>query len=345
MVAMIVDRLRRADRTLLVGGLAVGVLLLAGVRCGDAAEAAVKPAAAKASVDVAATPQEIADLKAMEAKIRETVAKVTPAVVSVGGGSGVVVNSEGYVLTVAHVGQRAGYAITVVFPDGRRVRATTLGNDEGVDAGMVKLPGRGPWPSVEMGSSEDLKVGQWCLMLGYPVTFERGKPPVLRIGRVLSNGKTEVITDGAIMGGDSGAPLFSLDGKLIGIGSRCSPPLTDNIHVPVDRYRDEWDLLAKSQDFNSLTPDWTGLGLHVVEVAKELRIGVIAPHGAAEKAELHAGDVLLGFGGQKVQQKDELTAAIRKHRAGEEVEIEFRRGTETLKHQLTLGQTNSGRNP
>ena len=315
-----------------------------GASClGRRAKAAPPPP--KAAANAPASPQGLANLKALEAKVRETVAKVTPAVVSVSGGSGVVVNSEGYVLTVAHVGRQAERNIMVVFPDGRRVRGVTLGNDEGVNAGMVKLPGPGPWPHVEMGSSEELKLGQWCLTLGYPMTFEQGKPPVVRIGRVLSNGRTETITDCTIMGGDSGAPLFSLEGKLIGIDTKCSPPLTYNIHVPIDRYRDEWDLLAGGQDFNSLTPAWTMLGVQVVEVAKELRIGCIAPRGEAEKAGLQPGNVLLTLAGQKLQQKDELAASIRKHRSGEEVEIEVRRGTETLKQQLTLGQNSIGRNP
>ncbi len=147
------------------------------------------------------------------------------------------------------------------------------------------------------------------------------------------------------MGGDSGAPLFDLDGKLIAIGTECLPPiLTYNIHVPIDRYRNEWELLAKSRDFDSQTPAWSLLGAHVVEAAKELRVAVLAPKGAAETAGLQPGDVLLTFGGQKLQQPSDFTGSIRKRRPGESVEIEFRRGTETLKRQLTLGQDSSGQN-
>ncbi len=172
-MAMIARKLRRLGGMLALECLAVCVLLLAGTGVAAAAEAKGKPAAPKPSAD-AAVPQGIDDLKALETKARQVVAKVTPSVVSVEGGSGVVVRSDGYVLTVAHVAQRAGRNIMVFFPDGRRVRAVTLGNDAGVDAGMVKLSGPGPWPAVEMASSENLKLGQWCLTLGYPVTFERG---------------------------------------------------------------------------------------------------------------------------------------------------------------------------
>ena len=115
-----------------------------------------------------------------------------------------VVSKEGLVLTVAHVGQRAGRSVFVIFPDGRRHRAITLGNDRGADAGMVKITDPGPWPSAEIGTSADLKPGQWCLTLGYPITFDLGRPPIVRIGRVLTTWKTEMVTDCTIMGGDSG---------------------------------------------------------------------------------------------------------------------------------------------
>ncbi len=103
------------------------------------------------------------DLKTLERLTKETLSKVAPAVVSVSGGSGVVVSEDGYVLTVAHVGMRPKRRITVTFPDGRRVRGRTLGNDHGVDAGLIKLDGDGPYPHVEMGHSKDLQPGEWCL--------------------------------------------------------------------------------------------------------------------------------------------------------------------------------------
>ena len=137
--------------------------------------------------DVAAGPQSIADLKALERKVQQVVAKVSASVVVIAEGSGVVVGSDGYVLTVAHVGGHAGRDVTVVFPDGRRARAVTLGNDSGMDAGMAKITDPGPSPYAAIGSSEDLKPGQRRLTLGYPVTFgPHGKPPLVRIGRVLA---------------------------------------------------------------------------------------------------------------------------------------------------------------
>ena len=161
----------------------------------------------------------------------------------------------------------------VVFPDGRRARAVTLGNDYGVDPSCVKVADEGPWPHAEWGRSDNLSPGQWCLTLGYPVNFEHGKMPAVRIGRVLHYGKKEIITDGTIMGGDSGAPLFDLDGKIIGIGTKCIDLLVYNIHVPIDRYRDDWEKLVQGKDFDSLAPKQALLGVIPAEGSDEARRG------------------------------------------------------------------------
>ncbi|MGA2616210.1 MAG: serine protease [Thermoguttaceae bacterium] len=238
-------------------------LTLWGVLCAaassiEAVEPADRIAAGEATAETAGPPKNIADLKTLEQRIRKTVAQVSPSVVAIAGGSGVVISDDGYVLTVAHVGERAGRQVVVIFPDGRRARALTLGNDHGADAGMAKITDPGPWPHAETASSGDLKPGQWCLTLGYPITFEHGKPPVLRLGRVLRNERPAIITDCTIMGGDSGAPLFNLDGKVVAIGTKCNNALVFNIHVPLDRFADVWDRLAKGEDFDSLAPKPSG---------------------------------------------------------------------------------------
>lgn len=282
-------------------------------------------------------PESIADLKTLEERIRTTVSKVASSVVGVSGGSGVVVSDDGYVLTVAHVGERAGRSVTVTFPDGRRVRGTTLGNDHGVDAGLVKLVDDGPWPHAEMGKSGDLEPGQWCLTLGYPVSFDRGKPPVLRIGRVLRSGATMIMADCKIMGGDSGGPLFDLDGRVIGIGSRCDDRVTLNVHVPIDCYRDQWDRLVKGEDFNSLVRPVAFLGVAPADDPEDQRIGTVFPDSPAEKAGIKPGDLVVRFDGKAVGRYDELPPLVQQKQPGDRVEIELNRGDEVLKIQAVLG--------
>jgi len=284
-------------------------------------------------------PTSTADLKALERKIRAAVERVAPSVVAIsGGGSGVVVSEDGYVLTVAHLGVQAGRSITLTFPDGKRVKGKTLGNDHGVDAGMIKITQKGPWPHAELGKSGDLKAGQWCLTLGYAVSFEQGKPPALRIGRVLRNEEAIIVTDGTIMGGDSGGPLFDLQGKIIGIGSRCDDTITTNLYVPIDRFHDHWDRLAKGEDFNSRARNVAFLGVGPDEDADELRIGRVVPGSAAEKAGIKVGDVILRFDGSRLDEYAELPPLVGERKPGDEVEIEVRRGEKTFKVKATLGR-------
>ncbi len=277
------------------------------------------------------------DLKSLETRLKQTLKKVTPSVVSVAGGSGVVVSEDGYVLTVAHVGMRAGRRVRVTFPDGKRVRGITLGIDRGVDAGLIKLDGDGPYPFAKMGTSKELQVGQWCIVLGYPVSFERGKAPAVRIGRVLSNRGTAVVTDCTIMGGDSGGPLFDMRGNVIGISSRCDDRLTVNIHVPVDCFQGSWDRLVKSEDFNSRSRNVAFLGVASDDNAQNARIGEVFPGTGAAKAGIRVGDVLLKFDGHDLSKYSELPPLILKHKPGDQVEIVLRRGKEIVKVKAKLG--------
>jgi serine protease Do len=297
-----------------------------------------QPTAAAPGVPVAASADASVDLKAMERRAQETLQKVVPSIVAVSGGCGVVVSQDGYVLTAAHVGVRPGRRVTLTFADGRVVRGRTLGSDQGVDAGLMKIDGEGPFPFVPMATSADVPVGTWCLALGYPVSFERGKAPVLRIGRVLGNRPTMLVTDCTIMGGDSGGPLFDLDGNLIGISSRCDDRLTTNIHVPVDCFRAEWDRLLRGEDFNSLRRVVAYLGVDRTEDMDEPRIGRVFPGSGAEKAGVQVGDVVLSFGGTALARYRDLPPLIEQRRPGDEVELEVRRGDQIMKLRAVLGQ-------
>jgi serine protease Do len=274
------------------------------------------------------------DLREIQRQAQETYRRVMSAVVSVSGGSGVVISPDGYVLTVAHVGMKAGRRVQIMFPDQKEVRGKTLGNDQGVDAGLIKIEGNGPFPFVPMGKSTDLKPGTWCLALGYPIRFERGRPPALRIGRLLANQEIMIITDCTIMGGDSGGPLFDLEGNLIGISSRCDDRLTTNIHVPVDCYRKTWERLTKGEDFNSLAVAYLGVGPEAN--SDEPRIGRVYERSGAKEAGLRVGDLLVKFDGTELSRYDQLPPLIERHKPGDEVEIEIRRGEETLKVKAKL---------
>src|SRR5438067_853762 len=82
--------------------------------------------------------------------------------------------------------------------------------------------------------SKDVKNGDWCVCVGHPGGYKEGRTPVVRVGRVLAHNDNHLQSDCTMVGGDSGGPLFDLDGKVIGINSRIGLTIASNIHVPVD---------------------------------------------------------------------------------------------------------------
>src|SRR5262245_45630090 len=198
-------------------------------------------------------PTSIKELKDLQSRVQDVYKKVTPAIVGIqiGGasGSGVIVTEDGYVLTAGHVSGKPDSECTVIFPDGKRLKAKSLGQNKGIDSGMLKITETGKYPHLEMGDSKLLQKGQWVVSLGHPGGFVPGRTPVLRLGRVINSTDNLIQTDCTLVGGDSGGPLFDLDGKVIGIHSRIGLPISFNIHVPVATYRDTWDELVAGKSW------------------------------------------------------------------------------------------------
>lgn len=294
-----------------------------------------------------AVPENVEDLKAIQEHVRKVLQKVMPCTVGVrigaAQGSGVIVSKDGFVLTAGHVSGTPGRDCTLVLHDGKTIKAKTLGANRGIDSGMIKITEEREWPFVEMGKSGDLKPGQWCIATGHPGGFKAGRTPVVRLGRLLNPGKTALTSDCTLVGGDSGGPLFDMQGRVIGIHSRIGGSITANVHVPVDTYRDTWDRLVKGEAFGGgpfvqATDAW--LGVQSDPDSKGCVLSQIVQGSPAEKAGLKAMDVVLKFDGQKIESFDELAGLIRKKKPGDEVSMEVKRGEETLSLKVTLGKRN-----
>ncbi|MFK7819468.1 MAG: S1C family serine protease [Planctomycetaceae bacterium] len=190
------------------------------------------------------------DIQKLERQIQSVMDKARRCTVGVGAsGSGVIVSKTGLVLTCAHVTKVAGQKVVITFPDGRRVKATTLGNYHTADASVVQIDEPGDYSFLEMARSADVRVGDWAMAIGYPVTFSKRQLPPVRIGRVVRSSQNSLISDAPIMGGDSGGPLVSLSGKVIGVSSRVSSNVASNVHVPIDQYHTHWKRLLASEDW------------------------------------------------------------------------------------------------
>lgn len=170
--------------------------------------------------------------------------------------SGVVVK-DGMILTAGHA-TTIGKKYRVVFPDGKECTATGVGKINSSDAGLLKINEEGNWPFVEMGSSASLTLYQPCLSIAYPGGFQP-QQAILRFGHVAElnaqkvNGK--IRTTCLMEPGDSGGPVFDIEGRVIGIRSSILLALENNFEVPVDEFRAYWTALQKKQAYESAPAD------------------------------------------------------------------------------------------
>lgn len=200
----------------------------------------------------------VADLKEVQAKVIEVTRKATPATVLIlspetgGSGSGVVVSKDGLVLTAAHVVENAK-TVSVVFPDGTESQGTVLGANYSRDAAMVRLPEGREWPFAEPGDSKKLAVGDFVVAMGHPKGYDPTRRPPVRFGRVMTKGRLGfVTTDCTLIGGDSGGPLFDLEGKVVAIHSNIAPDREVNNHAGIESYQRDWARLEKGDEWGSL---------------------------------------------------------------------------------------------
>lgn len=293
-------------------------------------------------------------LKEVQAQVREVVAKVMPATVSLfsttargvsGSGSGVIVSEDGLVLTAGHVVE--GFEeVTVVFPDGKQVKAKVLGANFTRDEAMVKLEGPGPWPMVEMGKSDGMEVGDFVVSLGHAGGFDPLRTPPVRFGRILGrNALGYMVSDCTLIGGDSGGPLFALDGTLVGIHSSIGPNLESNNHRGISDFRRDWDRLLAGDSWGTLTlnplmnPDRPVLGFNVEgEGRGGILVGRVVPNSPAAMAGMRVGDVVRELDGKRVRSFKNLLSILSNHEPGDELSVVFVRGNREMEETLKLAR-------
>ncbi len=284
-------------------------------------------------------PESLDDLRSMEARVKQLVAQLTPATVAVrvGGamGSGVIIQG-GYVLTAGHVSGKPGQRATVILHDGKRLQAETLGRNRMMDSGLIKITEQGEWPTVEMGKATDLSRGEWCLCLGHPGGYQPGRPPVVRLGRVVRNDRSAIRTDCTLVGGDSGGPLFDMQGRVIGIHSRIAASLTANFHVPIDTYLASFERLAQGDEFGNV--ERPVIGVRGEDHDQGCRLVEVFPRLPAAEAGLREGDIIVRIGDAPVKNLLDLVAAVNNHEPGDEVTVEFIRGDQRLIRKTKLAE-------
>jgi len=281
-------------------------------------------------------PQTLQDLEKLEQTTLKLVPRYQTVTVGIqvgqGQGSGVVVSPQGHILTAAHVVGEVGARVTIVFQDGRRHRARVAGVDAAADAAIVRLEGKGPYEYVPMAENEFSQKGGWVLSLGHPNGYFVDRQPVVRLGRVIQCTDKTVQSDCSLVGGDSGGPLFDLEGRVVGIHSRIGINNSINFHVPIQIYLQDWDELNAGY-----TPDpavdplpreqKAYLGIRGRDAATTgCQITEVTPNGPAAQAGLQRGDIITRCDGKAVKTFPQLVGILKGKKPEDELEIELQRG-------------------
>lgn len=291
----------------------------------------------------------VTQLKDVQQKVGQAVKKTLPACVAIsdgiGFGSGVVVSENGLVLTAGHVmSSKDTGNYEVIFPSGRTVPAKPLGKNLNVDAGMLQLIGSGPWPHVKMSETDRSNRGDWVITLGHSGGFELGRKPPVRVGRILRKKPNTFVTDAILIGGDSGGPLFNLDGELIAIHTSIGDITADNRHVPLSIFRRDWDRLKRGDSWGQL-PELnepgdktkTGrMGVNVDRKAADARIRKVTEGSAADEVGLVPGDVVVQFDNVIINDGPHLIEVVKRFHSGDVVPIKVRRGETMMELEIQL---------
>jgi serine protease Do len=309
-------------------------------------------------------PSSIEELRAMQDRVRLLTERVLPATVGVevgaAQGSGVIVTADGYVLTAAHVIGSSRRRATVFLHDGRRLPAETLGTCRSFDAGLLKIDAAAAdavkLVHVPVGNSSHLAVGQWCLATGHPggvqpwhagavppAVFASSRTPALRLGRILTLNTADpelpsLSSDCTLIGGDSGGPLFDMEGRVIGIHSRIAESLTANVHVPINVFRDSWVRLRDGENWGAFPGSQPFLGVQGVADAEDARIGRVFPDSPAEKAGMRSGDIVIRFAGHPIRDFASLQRYVEEQVPGAKTSIVVQRGSNRVELDIVVGR-------
>ncbi|MEE4249556.1 MAG: DegQ family serine endoprotease [Alcanivoracaceae bacterium] len=238
-------------------------------------------------------------------------------------GSGFLISADGFILTNHHVVADAS-RIIVRLQDGSEKEATLIGSDPRSDLALLQIDGK-DLPSVKIGSSKNLKVGEWVLAIGAPFGFES----TVTAGIVSAKGRSLpsenyvpfIQTDVAINPGNSGGPLFNLDGEVIGINSqivsRNGGFMGLSFSIPIDM---AMEVVAQLKDKGRVSRGWLGVLIQPVDRELAESFGLEKPAGAlvsqvmadspAEKAGFQVGDVVVEFNGEEIGHSGQLPQVV-----------------------------------
>lgn len=264
-----------------------------------------------------------------------------------GQGSGVIFSKEGLVLTNAHVIEKTNQLI-VGLSDGRRVLGNVVGEDSLTDLAVIKLKAKGPWPTAQLGNSDNLKVGDWAIAVGNPFGLENTvtlgiisnlNRDVAQLG--ISDKRIDLIqTDAAINPGNSGGPLLNSVGEVIGINTlvRSGPGAGLGFAIPINRARKiAKDLITSGRAKHpmigvTLSSNIKQKSNFLSQTEDGAIIKYLMPNGPAEKGGLKVNDLIISINNEKISTPADVVKKINKNNLQSSLRIKIlRENIESIK--------------
>jgi serine protease Do len=271
-------------------------------------------------------------------------------------GSGFIIDQAGIVVTNNHVISEAD-EVHVVLNDGTRLKAEVIGRDQKTDVALLKVTPTKPLKAVKFGDSDKLRLGEWVIAIGNP--FSLGGSVTAGIvsarNRDINSGPYDnyIQTDAAINRGNSGGPLFNLNGEVIGVNTAIISPSGGSIGigfaVPAKTVVAVIDQLRQ---FGETRRGWLGVRIQQVtdDIAESLGlkgargalIAGIDDKGPAKPAGIEAGDVVIRFDGKEIKEMRDLPRIVADTPVGKEVEVVIIRKGKEEKKTVKLGRLEDG---
>ena len=265
-------------------------------------------------------------------------------------GSGFVISADGFIVTNNHVIDGAD-EIEIEFFDKTRLKATLVGRDPKTDIALLKVESDAELPFVSFGDSDTMRVGDWVMAMGNPLGqgFSVSAGIVSARGRELSGSYDDFLqTDAAINKGNSGGPLFNMDGEVVGVNTAILSPTGGSIGIGFSMASNVvTKVVAQLKEFGETRRGWLGVRIQDVtpDVAEAMNLSVAqgalitdVPEGPAKDAGLLAGDVITTFNGKTITDVRDLTRTVADSPIGEAVPVVVLREGNEMTIDVTLGR-------
>jgi serine protease Do len=267
-------------------------------------------------------------------------------------GSGFIIDPSGYIVTNYHVVEDAD-EITVILQDETNLPATVVGKDKKTDLALLKVESKKPLPAVTWGDSDKVRIGDWILAIGNP--YSLGGTVTAGIisarARDIQSGPYDeyLQTDAPINRGNSGGPMFNMDGEVVGVNTAIYSPSGGSIGIgfaiPSSLAK---NIIDQLREHGKIRRGW--LGVHIQMVTKDIAdslglnttkgalVSSVTPDGPAAKGGIQIGDVITSFDGKEVPEMHRLPLMVAETEVDKVVDVTVFRKGQSVNLKVKIGE-------